>query len=159
MLNFYILKKISFRIVFIGFIVTLTAASARGDELRKVVLQLKWTHQFQFAGYYAAQKLGYYKDENLEVEIKPGGPWIDVMDEVLSGRADFGVGTSEVILDYAKGKPVVVLGVIYQHSPFVLLVASKHRTAPMDVLLDQPVMIEPLFCRHPCDVPSCRASP
>jgi len=28
-------------------------------ELEPVKLQLKWTHQFQFAGYYAAQEQGY----------------------------------------------------------------------------------------------------
>ncbi|MCE9580464.1 MAG: ABC transporter substrate-binding protein, partial [Deltaproteobacteria bacterium] len=32
-----------------------------------VVLQLKWRHQFQFAGYYAAQLQGYYRDAGLDV--------------------------------------------------------------------------------------------
>ena len=34
----------------------------------KVSLQLKWFHQFQFAGYYAAKAQGYYAEEGLEVE-------------------------------------------------------------------------------------------
>ena len=36
----------------------------------KVVLQLKWKHGFQFAGYYAAQELGYYNDAGLDYEIE-----------------------------------------------------------------------------------------
>jgi len=34
---------------------------------KKVILQLKWKHQFQFAGYYAALHKGYYKEEGLDV--------------------------------------------------------------------------------------------
>src|SRR6266542_1077856 len=38
----------------------------------KLTLQLKWVTQGQFAGYYAAIEQGYYKDENLDVTIRPG---------------------------------------------------------------------------------------
>jgi len=137
------LKNISFKIATGVIILILSSAPGRGEEMRKVVLQLKWLHQFQFAGYYAAEKLGYYKNENLEVVIKPGGPWVNVVEEVISGRSNFGVGTSDVLLDYAKGKPVVVLGVIYQHSPIILLMKSKNPTATMEELIGQKVMIEP----------------
>ena len=36
----------------------------------KITLQLKWLHQFQFAGYYAAKEKGFYDDVGLDVEIK-----------------------------------------------------------------------------------------
>jgi len=36
-------------------------------ERSKVVLQLPYSHQFQFAGYYAAQAKGYFAAEGLEV--------------------------------------------------------------------------------------------
>ncbi len=42
---------------------TLSSASA----MEKVTLQLKWVHQFQFAGYYAALQQGYYRDAGLDV--------------------------------------------------------------------------------------------
>ncbi|KKK58640.1 hypothetical protein LCGC14_3042390, partial [marine sediment metagenome] len=35
-----------------------------------VSLQLKWTHQFQFAGYYMAKQKGFYNDVGLDVTIK-----------------------------------------------------------------------------------------
>ena len=38
----------------------------------KIVLQ--WVVQAQFAGYYVALEKGFYEDENLNVEIQPGGP-------------------------------------------------------------------------------------
>ena len=45
-------------------------------EAASVKLQLQWTPQAQFAGYFAADKQGYYKAENLTVAFLPGGPTI-----------------------------------------------------------------------------------
>lgn len=36
---------------------------------QKIIFTPQWTAQSQFAGYYAALKLGYYKEEGLDVEI------------------------------------------------------------------------------------------
>ncbi|MDQ6969004.1 MAG: ABC transporter substrate-binding protein, partial [Mariprofundus sp.] len=36
-------------------------------------VQLKWQHQFQFAGFYAALEKGFYADEGLEVDLIEGG--------------------------------------------------------------------------------------
>src|SRR6476659_7031340 len=57
----------------------------------KVRLQLKWVPQAQFAGYYVAQDKGFYRDENLEVTILPGGPDIVPEQQVANGQADFGI--------------------------------------------------------------------
>lgn len=40
-----------------------------------VTLQLKWVTQAQFAGYYVALDKGFYGEEDLDVTIKPGGPY------------------------------------------------------------------------------------
>lgn len=99
----------------------------------KVILQLKWLHAFQFAGYYAAAEKGYYREAGLDVDIVPAKPGMDPMQQVLQGRADFGVGTTQVIPLRAKGKPVVVLAVILQHSPAVFL---AHKTAGIKSVKD-----------------------
>lgn len=36
-------------------------------------VQLRWKHQFQFAGYYAAIAKGYYREEGLDVRLHEGG--------------------------------------------------------------------------------------
>lgn len=59
----------------------------------KVALQLKWVTQAQFAGYYVAKDKGFYKAEDLDVEIKPGGPDIAPA-QVLAG------GGADVVLDW-----------------------------------------------------------
>ena len=62
-------------------------------EAAKVTLQLKWVAQAQFAGYYAAQKQGFYKDAGLDVTIKAGGPDI-APEQVIAG------GGADVIVDW-----------------------------------------------------------
>jgi ABC-type nitrate/sulfonate/bicarbonate transport system substrate-binding protein len=87
----------------------------------KVVLQLKWKHQFQFAGYYAALKKGYYRDAGFIVDIREAQDGVDPVESVLKGEADYGIGASELVLHRAQGRPVVVLAVILQHSPLALI--------------------------------------
>ena len=89
--------------------------------LSPVTLQLKWLHQFQFAGYYAAQANGFYRDEGLDVTIRPGGGGISPLAEVLSGRAQFAVGDSDLLVERIQGKPIVAMAAIFQHSPYVIL--------------------------------------
>jgi hypothetical protein len=64
-------------------------ASHPAVALDPVSLQLKWKHQFQFAGYYAALEQGFYRAAGLDVTIREGGPDIDAADAVASGKADF----------------------------------------------------------------------
>lgn len=118
------------------------AASAT-PQLDSVTLQLKWKHQFQFAGYYAAQEKGFYRDAGLDVTIIEAAPGIDSTQEVVAGRAQFGVGTSELILNRYRGDPVIVLGVIFQHSPLSLVTLGDSGIDHVHKLVGQKVMIEP----------------
>ncbi len=94
--------------------------------LEKVSLQLKWSHAYQFAGYYAAKELGYYQEAGLDVQIDPFQPGTNVVKEVVSGEADFGVGASGLLVARQDGEPIVVLATIFQHSPYVLI-AHKYK--------------------------------
>ena len=76
-------------------------------QLTPVTVQLKWVQQAQFMGYYAAKELGIYEDFGLDVTILPGGS-VDVVDEVDSGRAQFGdVWTSTAMSAIANGASVM----------------------------------------------------
>ena len=112
--------------------------------LDQVSLQLKWRHQFQFAGYYAAIAQGYYREAGLEVKLIEAKPGQDPADTVFAGRAEFGVGTSDILLLRGQGKPVVVLATIFQHSALVLLARKASGVHDLQDLHDKPIMIEPL---------------
>ncbi|MDP2795207.1 MAG: ABC transporter substrate-binding protein [Sulfurisoma sp.] len=119
----------------------LVAAPARA--LDAVTLQLKWMHAFQFAGYYAAKHKGYYREAGLEVRIDEALPGIDPVKIVLDGKAEFGVGTSALLLQRNAGKPVVTLAVIFQHSPYVLIARQQHAAQTIHDLVGKRVMLEP----------------
>ena len=66
----------------------LSLAAGVATAADDVTLQLKWVTQAQFAGYYVAQEQGFYKDEDLNVTIKPGGPDIAPTQVLAGGGAD-----------------------------------------------------------------------
>ncbi|RSZ58207.1 EAL domain-containing protein [Massilia atriviolacea] len=107
----------------------------------RVTLQLKHTHQFQFAGYYAALEKGFYRDAGLDVHIAEGTDGNEPERNVSAGKAEFGVGSSSLLLARLAGKPLVVLGVVFQHSPYVLLVRKSEERPDIRSLKGKRVMI------------------
>jgi diguanylate cyclase (GGDEF)-like protein len=90
-------------------------------SLKHVKVQLKWFHQYQFAGFYAAIEQGYFKEVGLYVELIEGGPTIDVTDTVTSGKAEFGIGNSSLLIDFNNGADIVAIAALFQHSPSIIL--------------------------------------
>jgi NitT/TauT family transport system substrate-binding protein len=102
-------------------IATLLAATAlafsalQAQAADKITLQLKWVTQAQFAGYFVAKDKGFYDEEGLDVEIKPGGPNI-APEQVIAG------GGADVIVDWMgaalaareKGVPLVNIAQPYK---------------------------------------------
>jgi signal transduction histidine kinase len=113
--------------------------SAFGQD--SIFIQLKWKHQFQFAGYYAAVNKGYFKELGLDVRLMEGGPKVKVVDEVEKGRVQYAVSSSEIISDYIAGKPLSVVTVFFQHSPYVLLASAQSNIKRPSDLIDKRVMV------------------
>lgn len=108
----------------------------------KVVLQLKWRHQFQFAGYYAAVEKGFYREAGLEVIIREAADNIEPSLSVLKGDAQFGIAGTDLLLLRAKGDPVVALAAIYQHSPMVFLCKESSGIENIHQIKGRRVMLE-----------------
>ncbi|SHG96175.1 ABC-type nitrate/sulfonate/bicarbonate transport system, substrate-binding protein [Thermosyntropha lipolytica DSM 11003] len=110
----------------------------KAEEPQKVVLQLRWQHQFQFAGYYMAQALGYYAEEGLDVEIRsaftPEGKVLNAPEEVASKRADFGIGAIDILIAEDEKTDFMVVASIFQRSPteFFMLENTPYRS-PADL--------------------------
>ena len=111
--------------------------------LQQVKLQLNWQHQFQFAGYYAAIEKGYYRDVGLEVSLATAERGVDPIAAVLGGRAQFGIGASELVLRRSQGQPVVALAAILQHSPLVLIARQDKGLHDVRDLVGKRVMLMP----------------
>ncbi len=107
----------------------------------RVAVQLSWVHTIEFAGFYMAEEKGYYSEENLAVELRPGGldaegNVINAIDEVVAGRAEFGVfDGASLTIARNEGIPVVAIAAIYQRSPVAFVsLAEKGIVSPQDLI-------------------------
>lgn len=115
------------------------------EDVENVVLQLKWYHQFQFAGFYAANIKGFYAEEGLNVQINEGHPLSRSVDKVLSGDAHFGVFDSGLLLDYANGDPIVALDAFFQSSPAAIAVKDQSDRNSLTKLANSVIMVNSLI--------------
>lgn len=92
----------------------------------KIVLQLKWQHQAQFAGFYLAKEQGYYRRENLDVQFVESDQGIDIAQSVVTGKADFGVVAPEdILIKQSEGLDITAVATIYQRSAVVFVAMEK----------------------------------
>lgn len=100
-------------------LLSLMAGSALAAD--KLTLQLKWVTQGQFAGYYVAQDKGFYEEEGLEVDIKPGGPDVAPPQVIAGGGADVVVDwMPSALATREKGVPLVNIAQPYKKSGMML---------------------------------------
>ena len=125
---------------FVTLIFSILALSNTAFALDAVTLQLSGKHSFQFAGYYAAQEQGYFREAGLAVNFVESQTGIDTVKQVIDGKADYGTGNSSLLLEKYAGKPVVLLAVIFQHSQSVLI---ARQTQSIHDLADQAFMLDP----------------
>lgn len=100
-----------------------------------VTVQLAWLNTAEYAGFYEAEEKGYYANENLAVDLKELGD-TNPIDQVLAGKADFGLASADVLLSArAKGAPIVAIATIYQRSPVAFIsLAENNIVRPRDLV-------------------------
>jgi len=85
--------------------------------LTLVRFRLQWTPQAQFAGYLVAKELSYYKEQGLDVEIRPAGPDLKPQNTIAAGSDDLAVGVSNLIVaSRSSGVPLKIIAQIFQDS-------------------------------------------
>ncbi len=126
-------------LLLLAFALLCPSQSEAADTIR---LQLRWQHQFQFAGYYLACDRGYYAAAGLDVILVDTKGDLEPIAEVTEGRATYGIGSSDLVLARAHGKKVVALAAIFQHSPLVLLALRSSGIDSVHDLAGKRVAIE-----------------
>ena len=101
-------------------ILLLVSSLNAAQKCEDISLQFQWKNQFEYAGFYAAQEKGFYKDVGLDVSFKEFENGMNPVREVLSGKATYGITYSDLIIHYLDGEPVVFLANFFKHSPLVL---------------------------------------
>ena len=111
------------------FIVTALFANRYDNEnLEKVSLQLHWKYQFEFAGFIAAKEKGFYKDVGLDVELREYTDGVDIENDVICGKATYGIYNSLALLEYLRGKPLVLLSSYFKRAALVLVAKPDIKT-------------------------------
>jgi NitT/TauT family transport system substrate-binding protein len=89
-----------------GLALGLSLSSAQAAD--PVTVQLKWVAQAQFAGYFVARDKGFYKEADLDVTIKPGGPDVAPPQVLAGGGADVTVDwMPSALASREKGVPAL----------------------------------------------------
>lgn len=115
-LLFFVASLLAYRVYF-------SPEPTPGEPLTPLKLRLKWIHQGQFAGFYAAERNGFYRDAGLDVRINPGGQEMNAIRLVASGTDDVGVwGAEQIMIARSNGIPVRAIGVVYQKTAACFLV-------------------------------------
>ena len=112
-------------------------AGATGeDELIPLTHQLGWIASTQSIGEIVAKEKGFFREEGLDVTINLGGPNIDGVALVASGRADVGQVSSSpsLLLAASQGIPVRAIAVGGQQHPYGYVSMPDNRLdSPQDL--------------------------
>ena len=112
----------------------LSACGSKEDSgLEKVTFVLDWTPNTNHTGLYVAQKLGYFEEAGLEVEIQQP-PEDGAVVLVASGKADFGVSFQDSMAAAISGDdalPITAVASVIQHNTSgIISLAGKGMDTP-----------------------------
>ena len=98
------------------------ARRARAQSLDRLSFHTDWRAQAEHGGYYQAVAAGLYKARGLEVELRQGGPSLNIGQMLLAGRVDMIMSGSFEAFSYVRlGAPFYTIASIFQKDPQVLI--------------------------------------
>lgn len=97
-------------------------------DTHTIKLQLGWLAGNGILGELAADQNGYFAEEGLALDVVAGGPNVDGVASVASGRAEIGSISSSpsLMLARSQGLPVKCIAAGYQQHPFTYFSLEKN---------------------------------
>lgn len=116
--------------------------AARAQSLDKFSYQTNWRAQAEHGGFYQALATGLYKDAGLDVEIRQGGPQLDVNATLLAGRADVVESDASRTFNFARDNvPALAIAAIFQKDVRALLSHPGVGNDTLAALKGKPILI------------------
>lgn len=133
--------KTSVKALVLGLLAALVAScaeesstAAEDSGLTSVIVQTDWYAQPEHGGFYQALAKGFYEEEGLQVEIRPGANLNGIPQLVATNRVNFAIGAIETILIYrSRNIPLVSMFPYFQHDPQCVLF---HQESGIETLMD-----------------------
>ncbi len=108
----------------------------------KVRFSLNWLPEGEHCGFFQAKAAGIYEQAGLDVELKGGGPDINVPLLVSNGTVDLGMGSSFTTLNMVdQGIPGVTVAAFFQKDPQTLVAHPDKGIATLADVKGKPVMV------------------
>lgn len=109
-----------------------------------VRFQTDWYPQPEQGGFYQALLKGYYRQEGLDVTITPGGPYVIADQQVSTGAAQFGMGSSDRILEAdSQGQSLVAVAATMQRDPQGIMMHANSPVRDFPDLEGHTVAVKP----------------
>ncbi len=102
-------------------------AKPDADQTEKLTLQLHWIPDSHQIGFWTAVSKGIYRDNGLDVTVRPGGLDANPIKDALSGSADIGQsgGVEQVVTAVSEGLPLKAIAAIHRETPHALISLSR----------------------------------
>ena len=106
-----------------------------GGDVPPETIQLSWLKDVSFAGTYIADSRGWFKDEGLDVELRPGGPNVVVPPVVAAGTALVGMASTDVTAAArAQGTMLKIIAARFRRNPFCIIsLGDRPLNTPTDL--------------------------
>jgi NitT/TauT family transport system substrate-binding protein len=115
---------------------------ARAQKLDKLSYQTNWRAQAEHGGFYQALATGLYKDAGLDVEVRQGGPQLDVNALLLAGRADVVETDAFRTFNFARDNvPALAIAAMFQKDQRALLSHPGIGNDSLAALKGKPILI------------------
>lgn len=124
-------------------IAVLCLIAAPAHALERIVFATDWKAQAEHGGFYQAVAKGFYTKRGLAVEIRQGGPGINIPQLMGAGAIDFGIGSSSfmplnMLREGAKAKAVMA---VFQKSPEILMTHPRSDISSLADIKGHPIML------------------
>lgn len=90
--------------------VVLSACGSSGGNGKSATILMNWFAQAEQGGYWAAQADNLGAADGVKITVQQGGPGIQTIPQVAAGKAQFGVGNADEVMEaVSNGLPIVAI--------------------------------------------------
>ncbi len=116
---------------------------AAKDGLTHIAFATDWRAEAEQGGYYEALANGEYRKRGLDVELRQGGPAVDVPQLLATGAIDMGIGSNSfIVLNIAKaGAPITAVSASMQSDPQVLIAHAGQGINSIADMKGRPILL------------------
>ena len=135
-------NQLSRRSVIGGIAAAAVAKPALTQTLDKLVYNTAWRAQAEAGGVFQAAATGIYRQHGIEIEIRQGGPQVDLNALLLAGRVDIIESNGFAAFNFARDNlPGVTIAALFQKDPRVLLSHKGVGNDTLAALKGKPILV------------------